>query len=332
MSAKIEGNWHKPLTVTPNNFIYKSLSNWACNIAVGCEHKCTFCYVPSASTNKLAGPLGKLGVTDPDQQWGDYVFLRPWIREEFMKSLRAAERTPAEKLAPDGNRAIMFCTTTDPYQTFKKKALNEERVNLVRQALLHILTNSTLNVRILTRSPLAREDFDIYKEFGPRLMFGMSIPTLDNRLAKIYEPNAPAPSQRLETLKMAEKLGLHTYVAVAPAYPECGFEDMANTLVEIKKLEVKTIFFEPINIRAQNVERIKKRGEELGVRMRSEVFKDTATWKSYAYDQLVMFESLCQVAKVENRMHLWPDKSLSNPRKAEEWLNGHWQKISYWPR
>ena len=33
-----------------------------------------------------------------------------------------------------------------------------------------ILENSTLNVLTLTRSPLARQDFDPFKQFGTRLL------------------------------------------------------------------------------------------------------------------------------------------------------------------
>ena len=36
--------------------------------------------------------------------------------------------------------------------------------------------HSSLNVRILTRRPLAKLDFDLYRSFGERLVFGMSLP------------------------------------------------------------------------------------------------------------------------------------------------------------
>lgn len=53
--------------------------------------------------------------------------------------------------------------------------------------------DQALNVRILTRGPLARQDFDLYGKFGDRLLFGMSLPTLDNDLARIDELHAPVP-------------------------------------------------------------------------------------------------------------------------------------------
>ena len=70
--------WHAPAVIAPNNFVYKSLSNWAFNVAVGCSHACRFCYVPSAATIKQGPKLAEYGVQDPDSEWGEYVLLRPW--------------------------------------------------------------------------------------------------------------------------------------------------------------------------------------------------------------------------------------------------------------
>src|SRR5580700_9761940 len=200
------GMWSAPAVIAPNNFVYKSLSNWAFNVAVGCSHACRFCYVPSAATIKQGPKLAEYGVKDPDAEWGDYVLLRPWEEEKFLSSLRTAEGTPRSQLKHDGNRAVMYCSTTDPYQVIhhsdpeRQRALSQHARLLVRRSLELIRDRSTLNVRILTRSPLARADFDLFKSFGPRLLFGMSLPTLRNDLAKVYEPKAPAPSQRLAAL------------------------------------------------------------------------------------------------------------------------------------
>src|SRR5207249_7173729 len=96
----------------------------------------------------------------------------------------------------------------------KQRKLAAHARLLVRRSLELIRDQSTLNVRILTRSPLARAAFDLFQSFGKRLVFGMSLPTLRNDLAKIYEPKAPAPLQRLATLRAAKEANLHVYVAV----------------------------------------------------------------------------------------------------------------------
>jgi DNA repair photolyase len=341
------GIWSSPALIAPNNFVYKSLSNWAFNVAVGCSHACRFCYVPSAATIKQGPKLADYGVKDPDAEWGDYVLLRPWDENKFLASLRAAQNTPRSELKPDGNRAVMYCSTTDPYQVIRhpdpveQKKLGEHARRLVRRSLELIRDHSTLNVRILTRSPLARADFDLFQSFGPRLLFGMSLPTLRNDLAKVYEPKAPAPSQRLATLQAAREAGLHVYVAVAPTYPECDETDLRATLRAVAEIEPVTIFHEPINIRAENVERIQSHADELGVKLKTDVFATRELWQDYAVESLKTVERLGAEIGVIKQLHLWPDKSLgsvnaasrmSKPKEHRRWLQKWWGRISEWPR
>lgn len=341
----ITGEWFKAATVEPNRFIYKSLSDWAYNIAVGCEHACRFCYVPDASTVKLGrhqdgtpGPLTKLGVEDPDAEWGEYVFLRKFDEVALRASIRRAQVTPRGQLSADGNRAVFLCSTTDPYQvirateSWKRTVLQQARRQLTRRGMEMIATLSDLNVRILTRSPLAREDFDLMRQLGPRCMFGMSIPTLNNRLAKIYEPKAPAPTQRLATLQAAKAAGLNIYVAVAPVYPECDKADMLATLEALKELDPMTIFMEPINIRAENVKRIEEHAASIGETVRTEVFATRESWKEYAVNQLRDFEWTAQHVGLADRLHLWPDKSLGTDASLRPWLDKWWRRVSEWPR
>ena len=336
-----------PALITPNNFKFKSLSNWSLNIATGCGHACRFCYVPETSTRKQGNFLARYGVTDPDEQWGDYVLLRHWDEKAFLRSLDEAEATPRSQLKPDGNRAIILCSTTDPYQVFhhpdpkRSKELGAAARAMVRRALELIRDRSTLNVRILTRSPLARTDFDIYKTFGNRLLFGMSLPTTRGDLSKIYEPKAPAPSQRLGTLRAAREAGLNVFVAMAPTYPECDEEDLRKTLVEIKGLEPVTVFHEPINIRAENVARIATHAKACGVALKTEVFSTPERWQDYALGALRTVENLAVDLGLGDRLHLWPDakfgtkKAISEAGAAgaarEAWLHRWWNRISEWP-
>ena len=339
--------WSAPAVIAPNNFIYKSLSNWAFNVAVGCSHACRFCYVPSAATIKQAPKLAEYGIKDPDAEWGSYVLLRPWDETKFLASLRSAEKTPCSQLKPDGNRAVMYCSTTDPYQVFPnrdrelQRMLAQDARQLVRRSLELIRDHSTLNVRILTRSPLARADFDLFRSFGSRLLFGMSLPTLRNDLAKVYEPKAPAPSQRLATLHAARKAGLHVYVAIAPSYPECDETDLRATLSAVAEIEPVTIFHEPINIRAENVARIQSHADELGVKLKTGIFQTRDQWQDYAVNALQTVERLGAEMGLADQLHLWPDKSLGSvsltnrmpvPSEHHRWLKKWWERISEWPR
>lgn len=336
--------WNKPAVIAPNNFVYKSLSCWSYNPAVGCEHACRFCYVPAASTIRLTPKLKVFGVKDADEEWGQYVFVRPWNEHAFRTSLIRAEHTPDDALAKDGNRAVMFSTTTDAYQVVmndkpeRQRELQAALLYNTRRALEVILNESTINVRILTRSPLAVRDFDLMKKFGNRLLFGMSIPTLRNDLARIYEPKAPAPTQRLETLKKAKQWGLNVFAAVAPVYPDCDKADMIATLEELKKLDPITLFMEPINIRSENVARIENHARELGVTVKTDVFASQTTWSDYAFSQLLDFENAAKAVGIaDNVIHLWPDKSLMKwaskvSSHGDVWLRRQWNKTSRWPK
>lgn len=312
-----------------NRFKFKSLSCWSYNIGVGCVHGCLFCYVPSSqqtgagkekeNTGHLATALREFGVLDPDAEWGTYLLLRPWDEKTFVASLKAAENTPLDELNPDGNRAIIFCSSTDPYQSVsvpgdpeRQKLLNDLRRHLVRRALELILEHSTLNVRILTRSPLGKEDFELFKRFGNRLLFGMSLPTLRNDLARIYEPKAPAPSQRLATLQAAIEAGIPVYVAMAPTYPECDEADLRATLEAIRTLNPVTVFHEPINIRAKNVARIEAHAAELGVELQTAVFDNPTAWRRYAINQLAIVQRIAGELGMLGQLHLWPDKSFKS--------------------
>ena len=366
------GLWHAPAVIAENHFVYKSLSNWALNVAVGCSHACRFCYVPSAATIKQGPKLAEYGVKDPDAEWGDYVLLRPWDEKKFLASLRAAETTLRKQLKPDGNRAVIYCSTTDPYQVIRhpdparQRELAGHARFLVRRSLELIRDQSTLNVRILTRSPLARADFDLFKSFGKRLVFGMSLPTLRNDLARVYEPKAPAPSQRLATLHAAKEAGLHVYVALAPTYPECDEADLRATLQAVAELEPITIFHEPINIRAENVARIERHAEALGlvplrkfaqndtlsssteerdgVRsriLRTDVFATRESWQDYAVTALHTVSEIAKELGIEKHLHLWPDKSLGSQSLADRMPNPHkylkrlehwWHRVSEWPK
>ena len=338
--------WPLPAVISENNFVHKSLSNWSFNISIGCIHGCRFCYVPATATVKQGPKLKEFGVNDPDAEWGQYVLLRTWDEKKFMASLKKAEKTATEDLKPDGNRAIMLCTTTDPYQTLRhpdsarQKELMEHSRFIVRRSLELIRDHSTLNVRILTRSPLAIKDFDLYQSLGKRLLFGMSLASLNDNLASIYEPNAPGPAARLRTLHAARDAGINVYVAMAPTPPECDAADLRKTLEEIRELNPVTIFHEPINIRAENVARIAEHAKSLGVTLNTAVYASSKSWSTYALDSLKTVERIAHQLNLDHCLHLWPDKALANkellaripdPDAHLAWLNSYWSKISAWP-
>jgi DNA repair photolyase len=169
----------------------------------------------------------------------------------------------------------------------------------------------------------------------------MSLPTLDIRLARLYEPGAPSPQKRIETLRAATEAGLHVYVAVAPTFPESDEEDLHQTLSAVAEIKPITLFHEPINIRAENVERIAARARELGVTPRTEVFESVENWQDYAIESFRTVRKIAKTLGLEKRLHLWPDKALGsescirrarNPNQFRNWITKCWSRKSEWPK
>jgi DNA repair photolyase len=337
----------QPVTIEPNNFRYKSLSAFACNTFLGCMHACPICFAPETSANKQKGMLRSFGILDPILDWGRYLLLRPLDKPKFLASLRRADRTHPGLRKRDGNDAIMFCSTTDAYQVIHHANPEEQRrlQRLARSSrrwmLEAIRDRSSLNVRILTRSPLAQEDFDIFQSFGNRLLLGTSLPTLDPRISRIYEPKVAAPRHRLKLLTDAHAAGIHTYVAVAPVYPEIGYDGMLEVFRTVKAANPWTVFMEPVNLKLQIAERVQRSARERGEDIDMTPDKDSRAWARYAVRTLCWAERAAEEAGISDRLHLWPDhEGLSLKSVIERqpdqgaylaWLRRWWNRVSEWP-
>lgn len=324
----------------------KALSNWTFNIARGCCYGCTFCEVPSISAGARQPNWQNYGIDDPCKGWGDYVLLRQWDENRFLKSLQKAERSSFHEEEPAGNRAVLYCSTTDPYQMFKhpdpnfRLQLTLDAERLVTRSLELIRDRSTLNVRIMTRSPQLRRDFDLFKSFGDRLTVGMSLPTLNEDLAQLYEPGVPSPGQRLMVLHDAKRAGLNVFVAISPIYPESDMNDLAATLQAVSQLEPITIFCEPMNLLRIDHERIRQQFQRLGFQMNDQLFKCGASRANHALWSLQTIQGIATELGVGDRIHLrppeelgqeWRVQSMPDPDAYRDWLDLWKNRISEWP-
>ena len=132
------------------------------------------------------------------------------------------------------------------------------------------------------------------------------------------------------------------FVAMAPTPPECDEADLGRTLEKIRELDPVTVFHEPINLRAENVERIRAHAVSLGCEslLNAGVFSTRDSWRSYAIESLRSVEHLAAEAGLGDRLHLWPDATLGSklscaqqhdPFAFRAWLELCWNRISEWP-
>lgn len=164
----------------------REYSPLAANLYKGCSHGCTYCYAPSATFTSRQ-------IFHSD--------ICP--RKNVLQQLKAeAPRFNGEK------KRILLSFTSDAYQHA------EVDLGITRQAL-EIMYAHGLSVTILTKGGLrAERDFSLLAKM--KAEFAVTLTTDNNTESIQWEPGAALPSERVESLKIAKKHGMKTWVSFEP--------------------------------------------------------------------------------------------------------------------
>jgi len=162
----------------------------------GCEHGCIYCF--ARPTHSFLG-------------------LSPGL--DFETRLTAKPDAPsvlAAELSKKGYRVqpIAIGTNTDPYQPIEK------RFGTMR-AVLGVLRDFRHPVTILTKGALIERDADILGAMAADRLAeaGLSVTSLDRRLARAMEPRAAAPERRLAAIRRLADAGCPMRVSIGPVIP-----------------------------------------------------------------------------------------------------------------
>ncbi|RLG36026.1 MAG: radical SAM protein [Candidatus Alkanophagales archaeon] len=147
----------------------------------GCSHKCLYCYAT---------------------YYVRYTDSKP--KRDFLGRLKR-DLNKADRRIP-----IVLSSSSDPYPP-------EEKEYKLTRGALRLLQRYGFKVLIMTKSDMVLRDMDIVKKDG--ICVSITITTLDRKLSKIIEPNAPSPDKRLSTLKELTKMNVRTIVRVDPIIP-----------------------------------------------------------------------------------------------------------------
>jgi len=172
-------------------------SHLAANLYIGCAHGCKYCYGPVAMKN-------------PD------FFTRQNPRSMVIERLKKE----APKYQGTDER-VLLCFGCDPYQPLDKKHRR------TRQAI-EIFKDHDIPFQVLTKAGLAAcRDFDLY---GPHDMFAVTLTLLDESESRLWEPRAALPAERIESLELAGRMGIVTWVSLEPVIdPEQSLELIRQT-------------------------------------------------------------------------------------------------------
>jgi len=180
-----------------------------------------------------------------------YCYIRGSKYGENMKQGLAAKinaPTLLEKeLARKANKKeygfIALSSATEPWMRAEKK------YGLTRKCL-EIIVKFRFPVHCLTKSTLILRDLDLLEKIDKNailpkdlsklkhgVLITFSLSTLDEKIAKIFEPSAPKPKERLETLQKVKEAGFYTGIAFIPVLPFISdsteqIEEMVKTAKE----------------------------------------------------------------------------------------------------
>jgi DNA repair photolyase len=164
-------------------------SDYCLNPYVGCAHGCRYCY--ATFMKKYTGHA---------EQWGTFVDVKKNAPDLLRKQMKKVKKS-----------SIIISSVTDPYQPI------EAKYQLTRKCLT-ILLEYECAINILTKSPLVLRDMDLIKKFRD-IEVGITITTNDEKIRKIFEPNAPPIGARIHTLRKLHEQEVRPYVFVGPLLP-----------------------------------------------------------------------------------------------------------------
>ncbi len=204
---KTEVQVEKPRTVITRNESPDISFDRSINPYRGCEHGCIYCF--ARPTHAFMGLSAGL-------DFEAKLFAKP-------DAARLLER---ELARPDYKvRPIAIGTNTDPYQPIEKEW------RIMRQ-ILEVLRDANHPVMIVTKSAMVTRDIDILAAMAEKglVRVGISVTTLDRKLARTMEPRAATPAKRLEAIRAMAEAGIPAGVLVSPIIPALNDHEIERIL------------------------------------------------------------------------------------------------------
>jgi len=162
----------------------------------GCEHGCVYCFArPTHAYHGLSAGL----------DFESKLFYKPDGPDLLLRELSRPGYVP---------RPIALGVNTDAYQPV-------EREQKLTRRFLQILSDYNHPVSLLTKSSLIERDMDLIAPMAEKKLcrVGLSITTLDPKLARAMEPRASTPQKRYQTVRMLSDAGIPVTVMAAPIIP-----------------------------------------------------------------------------------------------------------------
>lgn len=274
------------------------LSNYSINPYSGCSFNCVYCYTRGSKYGEHQVPGLAAKINAP---------------EVLVKQLKTRARKREYGF-------IAFGSATDPY-------LQVEKDLKITRELLMIILRLHFPVHLLTRSPLILRDLDILKKIGEKailpdefkdktdtgVVLSFSFSTTDEHLANIFEPGAPSPKERLETMKQCKDAGFIVGAIFMPLLPFLSdSEEHLDKMIQDVKLNGAdfvmasglTLFGEgPHDCKTRYYEVLEEHFPELVFQTKAIFRNSFAPSRKYQEELHERFVRLCQKYQIRNKIY-----------------------------
>ena len=165
----------------------------ACNLYMGCTHRCKYCYAPACMHKK-------------PEEWHQAARARG---ENVLALFGRDCVRLAKERADDETRRVLFCFLSDPYQPL------ESELHLTRRGI-SVAARHGIKVDILTKGDGALIEQDLPLMLESQTHLGITLSFINDTSRREWEPMASTVQSRLNILRKAHEMGIYTWVSMEP--------------------------------------------------------------------------------------------------------------------
>lgn len=255
-----------------------------------CQYSCTYCYVTdlmkkSPHLENVRAQYDKIETEKPFAH-SEVVIRRAGVLNALRSQLTS--RNKPKFTDPNDNRVLYMSPLVDV-------AANPTLCDETVEACTLILSLTNWQIRILSKSSFLPRIAQALDTKGlrakERVIYGQSIGTLENDLARCFEQGTPLVSKRLESHYWLQDNGYRTFGMICPSLPYASdeaYQEFSATMCEAIRVDrCEHVWAEVMNVRGQSFIRTEQALRDAGYHEFAELLTkahDKDFWEKYSRD------------------------------------------------
>lgn len=228
------------------------------NVYRGCAHRCIYCYALYSHEYIEGG------------SFYNEIYAKVNVADALKRDLPGFSR-----------EQVNLGGVTDSYQPAERECRLMPRV-------LELLARYEVPVSMCTKSALILRDIDLLKRLNEAggLMCAFTVTTMDKAAAKLLEPGAPPPRERIEALKEIKKQGITCGLHLMPIIPyiTSGEHNIEALFSAAKEVGADYVLTGALALKNKNFFESVKQSFPAEYRRIREIYKDKKAYAEYRSD------------------------------------------------